>query len=45
MMLNVSDSASVESVVKSINEQFGAPSVLINNAGITKDNIMLHERR
>ncbi|MBW2939207.1 3-oxoacyl-ACP reductase FabG [Zhongshania aquimaris] len=41
MMLNVSDSASVESVVKSINEQFGAPSVLINNAGITKDNIML----
>ena len=41
MMLNVADTASVEAVVKSINEQFGAPSVLINNAGITKDNIML----
>jgi 3-oxoacyl-[acyl-carrier protein] reductase len=41
MMLNVSDTASVDAVVKSINEQFGAPSVLINNAGITKDNIML----
>ncbi|MFT7403734.1 3-oxoacyl-ACP reductase FabG [Zhongshania sp.] len=41
MMLNVSDTASVDVVVKSINEQFGAPSVLINNAGITKDNIML----
>jgi 3-oxoacyl-[acyl-carrier protein] reductase len=33
MMLNVSDTASVDVVVKSINEQFGAPSVLINNAG------------
>jgi 3-oxoacyl-[acyl-carrier protein] reductase len=41
MMLNVSDTTSVDAVVKSINEQFGAPSVLINNAGITKDNIML----
>jgi 3-oxoacyl-[acyl-carrier protein] reductase len=41
MMLNVSNSASVEAVIKSINEQFGAPSVLINNAGITKDNLML----
>lgn len=41
MMLNVADSESVETVVKAIGEQYGAPSVLINNAGITKDNIML----
>jgi 3-oxoacyl-[acyl-carrier protein] reductase len=41
MMLNVADSGSVETVLKAINEQFGAPAVLVNNAGITKDNIML----
>ncbi|MBQ0760037.1 MAG: 3-oxoacyl-ACP reductase FabG [Gammaproteobacteria bacterium] len=41
MMLNVTDSTSVDTVVKSIAEQYGAPAVLINNAGITKDNIML----
>lgn len=41
MMLNVADSESVEAVVKAIGDQYGAPSVLINNAGITKDNIML----
>ena len=41
MMLNVADSESVDTVVKAIGEQYGAPSVLINNAGITKDNIML----
>lgn len=41
MALNVSDSASVDGVIKAINEQFGAPTVLVNNAGITKDNIMM----
>lgn len=41
MALNVSDAESVDSVIKAINEQFGAPTVLINNAGITKDNIMM----
>jgi 3-oxoacyl-[acyl-carrier protein] reductase len=41
MMLNVADSGSVETVLKAINAQFGAPAVLVNNAGITKDNIML----
>ncbi len=41
MALNVSDAESVDTVIKAINEQFGAPTVLINNAGITKDNIMM----
>ena len=41
MALNVSDAASVESVLKAIGDQFGAPTVLVNNAGITKDNIMM----
>jgi len=39
--LNVTDADSVDSVVKSLNEEFGAPSILVNNAGITRDNIML----
>lgn len=40
-MLNVADKASVDETVKSINDEFGAPLVLVNNAGITRDNIML----
>jgi len=41
MTLNVGDEESVSSVVKAITEQFGAPLVLINNAGITRDNILM----
>lgn len=41
MALDVSSSDSVTAVIKAINEQFGAPTVLVNNAGITKDNIMM----
>jgi 3-oxoacyl-[acyl-carrier protein] reductase len=39
--LDVTDSAAVESVVKTITEQFGAPAILVNNAGITRDNILM----
>lgn len=41
MVLDVSDPESVKSVLKAIDEQFGAPLVLVNNAGITKDNILM----
>jgi 3-oxoacyl-[acyl-carrier protein] reductase len=41
MILNVSDSQSVESVLKELVAEFGAPTVLINNAGITKDNLLM----
>jgi 3-oxoacyl-[acyl-carrier protein] reductase len=41
MELNVADQDSVTAVVKNITEQFGAPLVLVNNAGITKDNILM----
>ncbi|MFF7706824.1 3-oxoacyl-ACP reductase FabG [Pseudomonas sp. NPDC007930] len=41
MALNVTDPASVEAVLAAIAERFGAPAVLVNNAGITRDNIML----
>jgi len=39
--LNVTDAAAVDAVIKEIVAEFGAPTVLVNNAGITKDNIML----
>ncbi|MCK5873917.1 MAG: 3-oxoacyl-ACP reductase FabG [Alcanivoracaceae bacterium] len=41
VVLDVSDSASVERALAEIVERFGTPLVLVNNAGITRDNIML----
>ncbi|MBD5772142.1 3-oxoacyl-ACP reductase FabG [Marinomonas colpomeniae] len=40
-VLDVSSSESVDSVVKEITAEFGAPTILINNAGITRDNLMM----
>ena len=40
-MLDVSSSDSVELVVKEITAEFGAPTILVNNAGITRDNLMM----
>ncbi|WP_072804918.1 3-oxoacyl-ACP reductase FabG [Rhodococcoides yunnanense] len=37
---NVADEASVQSAVDRIASEFGAPTVLINNAGITRDNLL-----
>ncbi len=39
--LNVTDADAIIEVVKAISSEYGAPTVLVNNAGITKDNIML----
>lgn len=41
LALNVTDADSVSSVLKAIAEEFAAPTVLVNNAGITKDNILM----
>jgi len=41
MELNVTDPESIDAVLKTITEQFGAPSVLVNNAGITRDNLLM----
>lgn len=40
-MLNVTDTDSIDSVLKEITTEFGAITVLVNNAGITRDNLML----
>lgn len=39
--LNVADQNSVTEAVDSISQRFGAPLVLVNNAGITRDNILM----
>lgn len=41
MTLDVADQDSVTAVIKQITEKFGAPLVLVNNAGITRDNILM----
>lgn len=41
IVLNVTDSAAVEAAIKNISERFGAPLILVNNAGITRDNILM----
>jgi len=40
-VLNVADPASVDAFMKSVGEEFGAPTLLVNNAGITRDNLLL----
>ncbi|GGX81333.1 beta-ketoacyl-ACP reductase [Litchfieldella qijiaojingensis] len=39
--LDVTDQASVDALIKSIGEEFGAPTILVNNAGITRDNLLM----
>ena len=39
--LNVTDNEQIASLVKTVNEEFGPIDILINNAGITRDNILL----
>ncbi len=41
MTLDVTSDDSVSQVIKAVGEAHGAPLVLINNAGITKDNLLL----
>lgn len=41
MVLNVTSIDSVNGVIEAISEQFSAPTILVNNAGITKDNILM----
>lgn len=41
MVLNVTDKASIDSVVKAVSDEFGDVSILVNNAGITRDNLLM----
>ena len=41
MVMNVTDQDSITDTVKAISEGFGTPTILINNAGITRDNLVM----
>lgn len=40
-VLNVADTTSVEQFLNSVTENFNVPTVLVNNAGITRDNLLM----
>jgi len=42
--LDVANAESVEAVIKTVNDAFGTPTVLVNNAGITRDNLLMRMR-
>ena len=39
--LDVANAESVDAVMKMVNDDLGAPTVLVNNAGITRDNLLM----
>jgi 3-oxoacyl-[acyl-carrier protein] reductase len=41
IVLNVADPQSVESAVTEVTERLGSPTILVNNAGITRDNLLI----
>jgi len=41
MKLNVADADSIAEVMKVITDEHGTPAVLVNNAGITRDNLLM----
>jgi len=41
LTMNVADSASVEQALAQMEKEFGAPTILVNNAGITRDNLLM----
>jgi 3-oxoacyl-[acyl-carrier protein] reductase len=41
LKLNVADADSIEAVIKTVNDSFAAPTVLVNNAGATRDNLLM----
>jgi len=45
MILNVTDDNNIAELMKNINEKYGIVDVLINNAGITRDNILIRMKQ
>lgn len=41
MVMNVADSESVAHGLAKVEEHFGVPTILVNNAGITRDNLLM----
>ncbi len=40
-VMNVTDQASIDEVLDFVNKEFGTPAILVNNAGITRDNLLM----
>ncbi|KEZ78956.1 3-oxoacyl-ACP reductase FabG [Salinisphaera hydrothermalis] len=40
-VLDVTDAAAVEALIKEIGKDFGAPTIVVNNAAITRDTLMM----
>ena len=45
MILNVTDDKNIAELMKNINEKYGTVDILINNAGITRDNILIRMKQ
>jgi len=41
LVLNVVEQASIDEVLKQIADKYAAPSILVNNAGVTRDNLLM----
>jgi 3-oxoacyl-[acyl-carrier protein] reductase len=41
MVLNVKEPAAIDALVETVTAQFGAPSILVNNAAVTRDNLLM----
>ena len=41
LVLDVTQDDSIQNLLKKIKEEFAAPTILVNNAGITKDNLLM----
>lgn len=41
MVLNVTSQESIDTLIKQIGQDFSAPTILVNNAGITRDNLLM----
>jgi 3-oxoacyl-[acyl-carrier protein] reductase len=41
LKLNVADAGSIEATISTVNGTFGVPTVLVNNAGVTRDNLLM----
>jgi 3-oxoacyl-[acyl-carrier protein] reductase len=41
IVLNIADGASVDAALKNVQAAEGAPTILVNNAGITRDNLLM----
>ena len=45
IVLNVADDDSVQAAIKDIQSNEGSPGILVNNAGITKDNLLMRMKQ